>query len=215
MVKKNYYIVLLGAPGSGKGTLAKHLVERYGFKHLSTGDMFRKTIAKNTSLGLELKSIVVTGALVNDDVTNSIIKSELLELISNHTSFILDGFPRTIEQAKFLDSLIKPNLILLVDVQKKLAIQRVVGRRLCPKCGTIYNVYFKPPKISNVCDYDGEFLIQRKDDNQETISKRFDLYQEITSKLEDYYRDSHHLYHIDANAGIDVILPDVIKLIGQ
>jgi adenylate kinase len=215
MVKKDYYIILLGAPGSGKGTLAKYLVEQYGFEHLSTGDMFRKVIAENTPLGQELKAIVVSGKLVSDNITNNVVREELLTLINTHKNFILDGYPRTPEQARFLENIAKPSLILLIDVKKELAIERIVGRRLCPKCGAIYNVYFKKPKIENICDYDGEFLIQRKDDNLETISKRFDLYQEVTSQLASYYHDTNKLYRIDANDGIDNILPEVIKLIEQ
>jgi adenylate kinase len=215
MVKDNYHIILLGAPGSGKGTLAKHLVEQYGFKHLSTGDMFRKVIAENTPLGLNLKNIVATGALVSDDITNAVIKEQLLSLVNNKVSFILDGYPRTPLQAKFLDNIVKPDLILLIDVEKELAIKRIIGRRLCPKCGAIYNIYFKKPKVDNICDNDGEFLIQRKDDNRETISHRFDLYQEITSGLVNHYHDSGNLYRIDANNGIEAILPEVIKLIEQ
>jgi adenylate kinase len=215
MVKPNYHIILLGAPGSGKGTLAKMLVERYGFKHLSTGDMFRKVIAENTPLGQHLKNIVATGALVSDDITNAVIKEQLLSLVNNKVSFILDGYPRTASQAQFLDNIAKPNLVLLIDVEKELAIKRIIGRRLCPKCGAIYNIYFKKPKVDNVCDLDGEFLIQRKDDNRETISRRFDLYQTITSGLVDYYHGSGNLYRIDANNGIDAILSEVIKLIEQ
>jgi adenylate kinase len=215
MIKDNYRIILLGAPGSGKGTLAKQLVEKYGFKHLSTGDMFRKVIADNTPLGQQLKNIVATGALVSDDITNAVIKEQLLNLVNHKTSFILDGYPRTAAQANFLDNIAKPNLILLIDVEKELAIKRIIGRRLCPKCGAIYNIYFKKPKVDNVCDYDGEFLIQRKDDNRETISHRFDLYQEVTSNLIDYYHGSGNLYRIDANNGIEAILPEVTKLIEQ
>ncbi|MDR2369722.1 MAG: nucleoside monophosphate kinase [Mycoplasmataceae bacterium] len=215
MIKPNYHIILLGAPGSGKGTLAKYLIEQYKFKHLSTGDMFRKVIADNTPLGQQLKNIVATGALVSDDVTNAVVKEQLLNLVNNKISFILDGYPRTPVQAQFLDNIIKPNLILLIDVEKELAIKRIIGRRLCPKCGAIYNIYFKKPKMDSICDYDGEFLIQRKDDNHDTISNRFDLYQEVTSGLIEYYHGSGNLYRIDANNGIAAILPEVVKLIEQ
>jgi adenylate kinase len=215
MVKPNYHIVLLGAPGSGKGTLAKHLVTQYGFKHISTGDMFRKVIASNTPLGQQLKNIVATGALVSDDITNAVMKDQLLALVNDKTGFILDGYPRTIAQAQFLDNIAKPHLILLIDVEKELAIKRIIGRRLCPKCNAIYNIYFKKPKVDSVCDYDGEFLIQRKDDNRDTVSHRFDLYQKVTSSLVPYYHDSNNLYRIDANNGIDAILPAVFKLIEQ
>ncbi|MDR0739462.1 MAG: nucleoside monophosphate kinase [Mycoplasmataceae bacterium] len=215
MIKKDYRIVLLGAPGSGKGTLAQELTKRYNLKHLSTGDIFRKVITKNSPLGQQLKNIVATGALVSDDITNATIKTELLELINNHAGFILDGYPRTPTQADFLASIAQPDLVLLIDVDRELAIKRIVGRRLCSKCGAIYNIYFKKPKVDNICDNDGEFLIQRKDDNYETISKRFDLYQEVTSKLVEYYHNSKKLYRIDANNGIDAVLPEIIKIIEQ
>ncbi|MDR1235131.1 MAG: nucleoside monophosphate kinase [Mycoplasmataceae bacterium] len=216
MVKiKQKHIVLLGAPGSGKGTLARKLVNRYGLKHLSTGDMFRKVIAENSPLGQELKAIVATGSLVSDDITNAVVKTELLQLISNHEGFILDGYPRTVAQANFLASIVQPDLVFLIDVEKELAIKRIVGRRVCSKCGATYNIYFKKPKIDNVCDCDGEFLIQRKDDDRTTISKRFDLYQQVTSKLITYYHGTNKLYRIDANNGIEAILDTVIKIIEQ
>jgi adenylate kinase len=208
-------IVLLGAPGSGKGTLSNYLEKTYAFQHISTGDLFRKVISSGSNLGEQLKLIVSSGALVSDEVTNAVMREELLKLVNDRVGFILDGYPRTPDQAKFLDQIVKPDLILMIDVDKKLAIKRIVGRRLCPKCGAIYNIYFKKPKVDNVCDFDGEFLIQRKDDNIETITRRFDLYEDVTHKLVDYYKDSGKLYRIDANNGIDPILPKVDELINK
>ncbi|MDR3330231.1 MAG: nucleoside monophosphate kinase [Mycoplasmataceae bacterium] len=208
-------IVLLGAPGSGKGTLSNHLEKKYHFEHISTGDLFRKVIASGSELGEKLKLIVSTGALVSDQVTNAVMREELGKLVNDNASFILDGYPRTPEQAKFLEQIVQPDLILLIDVEKELAVKRIVGRRLCPKCGAIYNIYFKKPKIDNVCDYDGEFLIQRKDDNNATITKRFDLYEDVTHQLVDYYQGSGKLYRIDANNGIDAILPQIDELLNK
>ncbi|GHU26473.1 adenylate kinase [Bacilli bacterium] len=212
MIKNNLAVVLLGAPGSGKGTLAKKLVTDYNFVHVSTGDLFRKTIASGSELGNQLMSIVASGALVSDEVTNSVMKEELLTLINSHRRFILDGYPRTPEQAKFLDNIVKPDLILLINVEKDLAIKRIVGRRLCPQCGAIYNIYFNKPKVDSICDFDGAFLIQRKDDNEETINKRFELYEQVTQQLATYYAASKKLHNIDVNGGIDQVYPDIVKL---
>jgi adenylate kinase len=212
MIKSNLAVVLLGAPGSGKGTLAKKLVNDYDFVHVSTGDLFRKTIASGSELGNQLKNIVAFGALVSDEVTNFVMKEELLTLIHGKRSFILDGYPRTPDQANFLGNIINPDLVLLINVDKDLAIKRIVGRRLCPQCGTIYNIYFNKPKVDSICDFDGAFLIQRKDDNEETINKRFELYEQVTQQLETYYAPSNKLHIIDANGGIDQVYPDIVKL---
>jgi adenylate kinase len=192
-------IVLLGAPGSGKGTLSKYLQEKRGFTHISTGDLFRKVLNQKTTLGDELRNAITSGALVSDEITNAIVKEELLKLISNKADFILDGYPRTLSQAQFLDNILDIDLVILTDVAETLAVKRIIGRRLCPKCGAIYNTFFNPPKVPNICDHDGSFLIQRKDDNEEIVKKRFEVYQISSYELIEHYKAKHKFHKVDSN----------------
>lgn len=198
-------IVLLGAPGSGKGTLSNFLVKKHHFKHISTGDLFRKNIAENTALGQKIKQIVTTGALVHDDITNEVMKQEILKLEEQKQNYILDGYPRSYIQAKFLDSVIKPNLILLIEIDKELARKRIVGRRTCPQCNTIYNIYFKKPKQDNICDYDGIALIQRKDDNDQAFETRFNIYEKTIIEMKHYYMENPNFKIVQATDNTDVI----------
>jgi adenylate kinase len=202
-------IVLIGAPGSGKGTLSNFLVKKHSFKHVSTGDLFRKNINENTQLGLKIKQIVTTGALVHDDITNEVMKQEILRLEQQKQNYILDGYPRSYNQAKFLDSVISPDLILLIEIDKELAKKRIVGRRSCPKCNAIYNIYFKKPKKENICDYDGCTLIQRKDDNLEAFETRFDIYENGINEMKKYYQNNKKFKIIKATDNTDNINKEV------
>jgi adenylate kinase len=198
-------VVLLGAPGSGKGTLSNFLVKQHQFKHISTGDLFRKNIAENTSLGQQIKQIVTTGALVPDHITNEVMKQEIIKLEQQKANYILDGYPRSYGQATFLDSVVKPNLILLIEISKELAKQRIVGRRTCPQCNAIYNIYFKKPRTDNVCDYDGSTLVQRKDDNESAFETRFSIYESTLLEMKKYYSNNPHFKIISATTNQDTI----------
>lgn len=202
-------IVLLGAPGSGKGTLSNFLVKKHQFKHISTGDLFRKNIAENTLLGQKIKQIVTTGALVHDDITNEVMKQEILKLEQQKQNYILDGYPRSYVQAKFLDSVIKPNLILLIEISKELAKKRIVGRRSCPQCNAIYNIYFKKPKVDNICDYDGATLVQRKDDNDQAFENRFGIYEAMIIEMKQYYKNNPNFKIVHASDNTDAINKEV------
>lgn len=202
-------IVLLGAPGSGKGTLSNFLVKQHNFKHISTGDLFRKNIAENTPLGIKIKQIVTTGALVHDDITNEVMKQEILKLEQQKQNYILDGYPRSYIQAKFLDSVVKPDLILLIEIDKDLAKKRIVGRRTCPQCNAIYNIYFKKPKVDNTCDYDGVALVQRKDDNDEAFETRFNIYQSTLNEMKKYYANNSKFKIVKATDNTDAINKEV------
>ena len=129
---------------------------------------------------------------MHDDITNEVMKQEILLLEQQKVNYILDGYPRSYGQAKFLDSVIKPDLILLMDINKELAKKRIVGRRTCPQCNTIYNIYFKKPKVDSICDYDGTTLVQRKDDNDEAFETRFRIYEATLSEMKKYYTNNHH-----------------------
>jgi adenylate kinase len=198
-------IVLLGAPGSGKGTLSNFLVKQHNFKHISTGDLFRKNIKEGTTLGKKIQQIVTSGALVHDDITNEVMKQEILQLERKKQNYILDGYPRSYIQAKFLSTIIKPDLILLIEISKDLAKKRIVGRRSCPQCNAIYNIYFKKPKHDNVCDFDGATLTQRKDDNEEAFDNRFKIYEAMIVEMKKYYADNPNFKIVEATDNTDAI----------
>ncbi|MDR3163516.1 MAG: nucleoside monophosphate kinase [Mycoplasmataceae bacterium] len=206
-------IVLLGAPGSGKGTLSRYLVDHFHYQHLSTGDLFRKNINEQTPLGIELKNIVVSGTLVSDEITNTVVKNALLTTYANANNLIFDGYPRTVAQAQFLDAITSVDLILLLNVDQNIAVKRIVGRRICPQCKKIYNIYFDPPKKPGICDLDGSILMQRKDDNITTIKQRFATYDAAKLALISYYQKTNKLHQINSDKGIDKLIPTVNKLI--
>jgi adenylate kinase len=209
------HIVLLGAPGSGKGTLSRYLVDRFQYQHISTGDLFRKNVAEETPLGLQLKNVITRGELVSDDITNAIVKNALTNALRNKKNLILDGYPRTLTQAQFLDEIINIDLVLLLNVDKEIAVKRIIGRRICSQCKKIYNIYFDPPKVEGICDLDGSILTQRKDDNIQTINDRFINYEQTKTTLVDYYQAAHKLHQIDSNINMSRILPSILKLINR
>ncbi len=202
-------IVLLGAPGSGKGTLSSRLKNELGYVHLSTGDMFRKILKSGTELGNKINAIIQSGKLVSDDLTNELVKQELSNVHAD--KIVLDGYPRTVEQAQFLDSIAKVDKVVLIDIKNDVVIKRISGRRMCPKCNSIYNVYFNQPKVENKCDLDGETLITRKDDNEESVIKRLAVYDSQTKPLIDYYDRRHILVKYDGNKSIDPIFEAIKK----
>lgn len=185
-------IVLLGAPGSGKGTQAKLLVEKYKIPQMSTGDLLRAEVAAGTDLGKKAKAAMDAGQLVTDDIVLGMIQARLTKPDAKN-GFILDGFPRNIPQAQSLDAMLarlgQPlQLALLVDVDIDILMKRLTGRRTCGSCGAIYNIHFSTPKISNKCDKCGSSLTHRSDDNEHTVSNRLKVYQEQTAPLANYYK---------------------------
>ena len=195
-------LVLLGPPGSGKGTQAKKLVTEKSWPQLSTGDMLRSAIAKGTKLGLEAKSFMDKGALVPDSVVIGLIEERTQEPDSQG-GFILDGFPRTIPQAEALDKLLgkqgrKVERAVLFDVADAELVRRLSGRRTCPKCSAVYHVETQPPRSSGHCDKCGSALIQRDDDRPEVIQNRLSVYHQQTSPLIEFYRKQSKLRTIDA-----------------
>lgn len=202
-------IILLGAPGSGKGTLSAKLKDELGYIHLSTGDLFRKIMKTTSPLANKINAIIQSGQLVSDDLTNELVKQELEKV--QQQNVVLDGYPRTVDQAKFLDGIAKVDKAVLIDIDNQLIIKRITGRRMCPKCNSIYNIYFNPPKVENHCDYDNELLVQRKDDNEQSIVERLAVYNKQTKPLIDYYNDRHILVKYDGNNGIDQIVEAIKK----
>lgn len=200
-------IVLFGAPGAGKGTQAKELIDKYGIPQISTGDLFRAAIGNQTELGMEAKKFIDNGQLVPDSLTMSIVEERFKES-DCEKGFILDGFPRTVFQAeelgKFLKSINRTlDVVLLIHVPNEFIIERNIGRRICSSCGVSYHIKFNPPEKLGICDLCGGKLIQRNDDNEATVKERLNVYTEQTLPLIDYYKTNHFLSVVD---GRDEIL---------
>ncbi len=194
-------LVLLGPPGAGKGTQAKLLAAEYRIPHISTGDMFRDHKARGTEIGKKVQAIMDAGGLVTDDVTNAMVKDRLARP-DVAPGFILDGYPRTAAQAEFLDQLLRSmgraiTRCLSYEVPEEVLVERMSGRRSCPKCGAVYHVSQSPPKLDGYCDRDGTGLVQRDDDKPATVKKRLHEYREKTEPLRRYYRERNLLAEIE------------------
>lgn len=212
-------IVLMGAPGAGKGTQARMLEERSGLPQISTGDMFRVLKHADTDLAREVQSIMAAGKLVPDDVTIRVVE-ERTNRADCRDGYILDGFPRTTAQAEMLETLARTQghqlVAILVDVPFELLEKRAVGRRTCPVCGEIYNIYFKPPRLDNVCDLHPEAaLTHRTDDTSEKIKVRLATYQEQTQPLLDYYAATNRLFRIDGTREPEAIYKDIERIVNS
>jgi len=197
-------IVLLGAPGAGKGTLAKDLVGLFNVPHISTGDMFREAVASGSELGKQVQHILSSGALVPDEIVNKLVR-ERISKPDCKDGFILDGYPRTVQQASALDEMLKEtgqklDAVLYLRVSEDVVVKRLTNRRVCPKCGRIYNLLSMPPKNDELCDDCGIRLVQRDDDKEEVVRNRFKVYNEKTAPLIDYYKKKHTLVEVDAEA---------------
>ncbi len=206
-------IVLLGAPGAGKGTQAKKLIEKYGIPQISTGDLLRAAIAEGTALGIEAKAYMHKGELVPDEVVLGMVQ-ERLKQEDCKKGFILDGFPRNTAQAEALDRLLLElgmplGAVLSVDVPFEILMKRLTGRRTCRGCGQMYNVFFSPSAVDNTCDKCGSGLYQRDDDTEETISKRLEVYKIKTAPLMDYFRTKGILKRVSGDGSIDEIFSRV------
>ncbi len=211
------YLILLGAPGAGKGTQAVTLVKRFGVAHVATGDLFREHVAKGTELGVLAKSYMERGALVPDDVTVRMLL-ERLARPDTAKGVMLDGFPRTIEQAEALGKALaaqgkKVDRVLYIKVPNEALITRLSGRLTCRTCGAVYHVSFSPPKKPNVCDKDGGELYTRPDDTVETARKRLDVYFAQTSPLIEYYETRGLLVEIDGDQDVDAVGRELIRVV--
>ncbi len=210
-------IVLIGAPGAGKGTQARLLKERRGIPQVSTGDMFREMKTLDTPLAREVQEIMRSGKLISDDVTYKIVR-ERTSRDDYRNGYILDGYPRTAVQAEQLEELAKEQgheiQAIEVDVPGEELIRRLTGRRSCSVCGEIYNIYSKPPKTDNVCDHHPEtVLTHRSDDNEESVATRLATYDEMTKPLLDHYADSGRLQKIDGTGDLEQIYSELEKLV--
>ncbi|WP_394876797.1 adenylate kinase [Mammaliicoccus lentus] len=210
-------IILMGLPGAGKGTQASEIVKKYPIPHISTGDMFRKAIKEETDLGKQAKSYMDRGGLVPDEVTIGIVRERLAEEDAKK-GFLLDGFPRTVEQADALNDILSSlgrevDAVINIQVPEEELMNRLTGRRICEVCGTTYHLVFNPPKVEGICDLDGGKLYQREDDNPETVANRLSVNVKQTKPLLDFYENQGVLKNIDGSREIENVTEDVIQIL--
>ena len=204
-------IVLLGAPGAGKGTQAVRLAERYKVPHISTGDIFRKNIKERTPIGVEAKSYIDKGQLVPDEVTIRIVNDRLQEKDCEN-GYLLDGFPRNVFQAKALDDFSEVDKVVNIDVPLHKLMRRITGRRVCGKCGESYHIDYLDGKTE--CGKCGGNLTQRADDNEETVKSRLDVYVGQTAPLTEYYKERGVLVDVDGDGTMDEVFETIVRKLG-
>ncbi|EAG0255282.1 adenylate kinase [Listeria monocytogenes] len=212
-------LVLMGLPGAGKGTQAEQIVEKYNIPHISTGDMFRAAMKNNTELGRKAKSFMDNGDLVPDEVTNGIVRERLSEDDAKD-GFLLDGFPRTVEQAQELENILSDlgtelDAVINIDVEKDVLMKRLTGRWICRTCGKTYHEIYNPPKVPGKCDLDGGELYQRDDDKKETVEKRLNVNMKQTKPLLDFYSEKGKLHNINGEQEIKDVSVDVEKILAS
>jgi adenylate kinase len=215
-------VILLGAPGAGKGTQAKLIMQRYGIPQISTGDILRDNVARGTELGKKAKAFMDKGELVPDQLVCDMVADRLRQADCAQ-GFILDGFPRTVVQAEWLDALLKdeffekryavPPVVVNFQVGYNQLLRRLTGRRTCPTCGRIYNVYSQPPRVADTCDVDGSKLVTRKDDSEEVIAERLKAYERQTLPLIDYYRRQGRLREVEGDQAPDQVTAEAFRAI--
>ncbi|MEW4412653.1 adenylate kinase [Clostridium sp. AN503] len=211
-------IIMLGAPGAGKGTQAKKIAEKYGIPHISTGDIFRANIKGGTELGMKAKSYMDQGQLVPDDVTIGMLLDRISEADCAN-GYVLDGFPRTIPQAESLTKALsdrgeKMDYAIDVDVPDEAIVTRMAGRRACLKCGATYHIVYNAPKTEGVCDVCGEKLVLRDDDKPETVQKRLTVYHDQTQPLIEYYKEAGILATVDGTKDLNKVFEDIVNVLG-
>ncbi|ODN30350.1 adenylate kinase [Fervidobacterium thailandense] len=211
-------LIFLGPPGAGKGTYAKHVSQKYGIPHISTGDIFREAIANGTELGRKVQDIVNSGQLVPDEITNALVEERLAKEDCVN-GFILDGYPRTIPQALALDEMLKKlhkelHGAIYFEVDEETVVKRISTRRVCSSCGRVYNVITLPPKVEGVCDECGGTLIQRDDDKEDVVRNRYRVYIEKTSPLIEYYRNQNKLFTLDGRKSVEEVVELLFNILG-
>src|SRR5271157_2212761 len=212
-------LIFLGAPGAGKGTQAREVAKHFGIPQISTGDILRDAVNKQTPLGLAAKAKMDAGELVPDEVVCGIVDERINEPDCQN-GFILDGFPRTIAQAQFVDRMLvakgegRPQ-VLDIEVSEEVLLKRLIGRQTCSVCGEIYSMYFNPPKVEGICDKDGGKLLHRADDNETTIRQRLEAYHKLTSPLIDYYRGQGVLRAVDGNKEPEAIAKGLLDYLSK
>ncbi len=218
MMKNVIFIAPLAA---GKGTVSDYLVDNYNYEHISTGKLFREIIKTGSELGQEIDRIIMSGALVSDELTIKIFK-EKLESLDKNKPFVLDGFPRNLNQAKMLDELlvnmnITNNVVIFLNIDYDLGLKRTLGRLVCPNCKRSYNIYFEAtkPLKDNICDNCKITLERRHEDTEETFKKRFNTYLKETKDVITFYKDNGLLKEVDASKNIEDVINDVLNIINK
>lgn len=211
-------VVLLGSPGSGKGTQSKALAEKYGFTHLATGDIFRAEIAQKTGIGQRASEYVRSGRLVPDELVVEMVAGRLD--CEGGKKFLLDGFPRTVEQARGLNDILAPqkqliDAVIFLNLKQSEALKRLTSRRICDKCGEVYNTITRPTKDAFKCDKCGGTVVQREDDSDATASKRLMVFEDITNPLVAYYKAESVLHEVDAAKPPEQVTGELSKIIDE
>ena len=211
-------IIMLGAPGAGKGTQAKKIAEKYRIPHVSTGDIFRSNIKEGTQLGRKAKEYMDQGALVPDELTIGMLMDRIQQEDCKN-GYVLDGFPRTIPQAESLQKAItemgqKIDFAINVDVPDENIINRMSGRRACISCGATYHIVYNPSKVAGICDVCGSELVLRDDDKPETVKKRLAVYHDQTRPLIDYYKEAGVLVNVDGTQELNKVFSDITDILG-
>ena len=208
-------VVLLGPPGAGKGTQASGIVEKYHIVHISTGDIFRKNVKEGTPLGKQAKEYMDKGELVPDELVIALVEDRLKQDDCKN-GFLLDGFPRTIAQAEAMEKLgIKVDHVVDIEVGREVLIGRAVGRRVCRQCGETYHASFRPTKVVGVCDKCGGEVVQRADDQEETVARRIDVYLTETKPLEEYYEKKGILIRINGDQDAQIVQKEIFAALGE
>lgn len=213
-------LILFGAPGSGKGTQAERLRDRFSLKHISTGDLLRDAVARGTELGKKVESIMAAGELVSDEIVLQLIKETVgsVKADSALSGWMLDGYPRTVGQAEMLDVLLSDtdetiDRIVVLEVDRDAIIERLSARRSCPECKAVYNVLNMPPKKDGICDNCNTTLVHRKDDQPETIANRLDVYEQQTVPILEHYDGKVEINRVDGNQPIDEVTKAVERVV--
>ncbi len=205
-------VIFLGPPGAGKGTIAKEIEQAMGLPQISTGDLFRSHIANQTDLGKQVKAILDSGELVPDSITTEMVKNRLEESDCKDGA-LLDGYPRTLEQARALKTFAQVDVVINFVISKESVVKRLSGRRIAKGSGKIYHVMYNPPKKEGVCDISGEPLIQREDDKEEAILNRLSVYEKQTAPLIDFYTEEQLIKNIDAEVSIAEVTKKTLSLL--
>jgi adenylate kinase len=207
-------LVIFGPPSAGKGTQAQRLSKKYNIPQIATGDLLREHVAKKTPIGIKVKEILDQGKLGPDDLVVDMIR-ERISQPDCANGYLLDGFPRTMYQAKRLEEIADIDVVLNIGVDTDLLVERAAGRRICPNCAAVYHVDFNPPKNDSVCDKCGTQVIQRDDDKEETVRKRLNIYREQTEPIIAYYRQKGKVVDIDGSFGIDGVFEQMVRAISR
>jgi adenylate kinase len=213
-------IFIMGAPGSGKGTFSSRIKDEFNLNHVSTGDIFRSNMQNNTPLGQEAKSYIEKGLLVPDELTNKMVEDYLQNLPDKKNGYLLDGYPRTAAQAEAFDAWTKGtdsavDLVLSMEVPYEVLTKRITGRRSCPKCHEIFNIYYKAPEKEGICDVCGAELTSRADDNEESLKVRLGEYDSSTAPVIEHYKEEGKAVSVDADRPIEEIWTDIREILAR